>query len=139
MKASHASRWACSELKVCFQSLFGGLAGALGQYRRYPRFERVEMNDAWEKPIKCRLTETRDRELADDDGPIFSTVAKLVDVLSRAIPTSRDVELKTVALQLGRDLLRATKLRGGTMKTIRYAQLVSPFTWEGNSERKLST
>jgi hypothetical protein len=31
-----------------------------------------------EKPIKWRLTETRDRELADDDGPIFSTVAKLV-------------------------------------------------------------
>jgi hypothetical protein len=28
-----------------FQSLFGGLAGALGQYPRYPRFERVEMND----------------------------------------------------------------------------------------------
>jgi hypothetical protein len=27
--------------------------------------------------IKRRLTEAGDRELADDDGPIFSTVAKL--------------------------------------------------------------
>jgi hypothetical protein len=36
------------------------------------------------KPIKRRLTEAGDRELADDDGPIFSTVAKLVDVLQHA-------------------------------------------------------
>jgi hypothetical protein len=33
------------------------------------------------KTIKRRLTEAGDRELADDDGPIFSTVAKLVDAL----------------------------------------------------------
>ena len=31
-----------------------------------------------EKTIKRRLTEAGDRELAADDGPIFSTVAKLV-------------------------------------------------------------
>jgi hypothetical protein len=35
-----------------------------------------------EKTIKHRLTETRDAELADYDGPIFSTVANLVDNLS---------------------------------------------------------
>jgi hypothetical protein len=32
-----------------------------------------------EPTIKRRLANTRDRELADEDGPIFSTVAKLVD------------------------------------------------------------
>jgi hypothetical protein len=32
-----------------------------------------------------------------------------VDALSRAIPTSRDVELKTIDLQLGRGLLHGTK------------------------------
>ena len=36
-----------------------------------------------------------------DDGPIFSTIAKLVDVLQRAIPQSRDLELKNEALRLG--------------------------------------
>jgi hypothetical protein len=43
------------------------------------------------KTIKRRLTEAGDRELADDDGLIFSTVAKLVDVLQRAIPQSRRI------------------------------------------------
>jgi hypothetical protein len=66
-----------------------------------------------EKTIKRRLTEAGDRELADDDGPIFSTVAKLVDALQRAIPYSfphsRDLELRDEALRLGRELLRGTK------------------------------
>jgi hypothetical protein len=62
-----------------------------------------------EKTIKRRLADTRDPELADDDGPIFSTVAKLVDALQRAIPQSRDLELKNEALGLGRELLRGTK------------------------------
>jgi hypothetical protein len=35
-----------------------------------------------EKTIKRRLTEAGARELADDDGPIFSTVAKLADALA---------------------------------------------------------
>jgi hypothetical protein len=39
-----------------------------------------------EPTIKRRLANTRDRGLADDEGPIFSTVAKLVDALQRAIP-----------------------------------------------------
>jgi hypothetical protein len=47
--------------------------------------------------------------LADDDGPIFSTVAKLVDALQRAAPHSRDLELRDEALRLGRELLRGTK------------------------------
>jgi hypothetical protein len=42
-----------------------------------------------EKTIKRRLTEAGDRELAADDGPIFSTVAKLVDALQRAVPLAR--------------------------------------------------
>jgi hypothetical protein len=36
-----------------------------------------------EKTIKRRLTEAGARELADDDGPIFPTVAKLVAALRR--------------------------------------------------------
>jgi hypothetical protein len=56
-----------------------------------------------------RLTEAGDRELADDDGPIFSTVANLVDALQRAVSFSRDLELRKEALRLGRDLLRGTK------------------------------
>ena len=55
-----------------------------------------------EKTIKRRLTEAGVRELADDDGPIFSTVAKLVDALQRALPHSHDLELKKEALRLGR-------------------------------------
>jgi hypothetical protein len=38
-----------------------------------------------EPTITRRLANTRDGELADDDGPIFSSVAKLVDALQRAI------------------------------------------------------
>jgi hypothetical protein len=49
-----------------------------------------------EKTIKRRRTEAGARELADDDGPIFSTVAKLVDALQRAVPHSRELELRFV-------------------------------------------
>ena len=66
-----------------------------------------------QKTIKRRLTEGGDRELADDDGPIFSTVAKLVDALQRAVPHSRDLELKEEALRLGRELLRGTRYEEG--------------------------
>ena len=38
-----------------------------------------------EKTVKRRLQEC-DAALASDDGPIFSTVAKLVDALKRSIP-----------------------------------------------------
>jgi hypothetical protein len=38
-----------------------------------------------EPTITRRLANTRDRELVDDDGPIFSTVAQLVEALQRAI------------------------------------------------------
>jgi hypothetical protein len=62
-----------------------------------------------EPTIKRRLTEAGARDLADDDGPIFSTVAKLVDALQRALPHSRDLELRKEALRLGRELLRGTK------------------------------
>jgi hypothetical protein len=61
-----------------------------------------------EKTIKRRLAEAGARDLADDDGPIFSTVAKLVDALSRTVPHSRDLELREEALRRGRELLRGT-------------------------------
>jgi hypothetical protein len=54
-----------------------------------------------EKTIKRRLEEI-DGQLADDDSPIFSTVAKLVKSLRRAIPESHDLEAKREALRLGR-------------------------------------
>jgi hypothetical protein len=38
-----------------------------------------------EKPVKRRLQDC-DAALASDDGPIFSTVAKLVEALKRSIP-----------------------------------------------------
>jgi hypothetical protein len=60
------------------------------------------------KTIKRRF-EDLDGQLADDDGPIFSTVAKLVKALDRAIPHSLDLEAKREALRLGRELLRGTK------------------------------
>jgi len=47
------------------------------------------------------------RDPADDDGPMFSTVAKLVDALQRAAPHSRDLRIE--ALRLGRELHRGTK------------------------------
>jgi len=41
--------------------------------------------------------------LASDDGPIFSTVAKLVEALKRSIPEgTQNAELKQEALRLGR-------------------------------------
>jgi hypothetical protein len=41
-----------------------------------------------EKPVKRRLQDC-DAALASDDGPIFSTVAKLVAALKRSIPRER--------------------------------------------------
>jgi hypothetical protein len=46
--------------------------------------------------------------LASDDGPIFSTVAKLVDALKR----TQNAELKKEALRLASELPRGTKLGG---------------------------
>jgi hypothetical protein len=37
-----------------------------------------------EKTVKRRLQDAGDAALASDDGPIFSTVAELVDVLKRS-------------------------------------------------------
>jgi hypothetical protein len=63
-----------------------------------------------EKTIKRRLTDARVPELADDDGAIFSTVAKLVEALKRSIlEGTQNAELKNEALRLGRELLRGTK------------------------------
>jgi hypothetical protein len=64
------------------------------------------------KTIKRRL-EDLDGQLAADDGPIFTTVAKLVKSLDRAIPHSNDLAAKREALRLGRELLRGTKYGEG--------------------------
>jgi hypothetical protein len=69
--------------------------------------------DAREKNHQAPADRVRARELADDDGPIFSTVAKLVDAFQRAVPHSRDLELRDEALRLGRELLRSTKYEEG--------------------------
>jgi hypothetical protein len=62
-----------------------------------------------EKTIKGRL-QNCDAALASDDGPIFSTLAKLVDALERAIPEgTQNAERKIEALVLARELLRGTK------------------------------
>jgi hypothetical protein len=62
-----------------------------------------------EKTIK-RLLQDCDAALASDDGPVFSTVAKLVEALKRSIPEgTQNAELKTEALRLARELLRGTK------------------------------
>jgi hypothetical protein len=62
-----------------------------------------------EKTVKSQLRNC-DAALASDDGPIFSTVAKLVEALKRSIPEgTRNAELKNEALRLARELLRGTK------------------------------
>jgi hypothetical protein len=42
-----------------------------------------------EKTVKRWLREAGDDALASDDGPIFSTVAELVEALKRSIPWER--------------------------------------------------
>jgi hypothetical protein len=54
-----------------------------------------------------------DKELASDDRPIFSAVAKLVEALSLAIPMSHDLDLKAQALRLGYELATRHEVRGG--------------------------
>jgi hypothetical protein len=62
-----------------------------------------------EKTVK-RWLQDCDAALVSDDGPIFSTVAKLVEALKRSIPEgTQNAELKKEALRLGRELLQGTK------------------------------
>ena len=62
-----------------------------------------------EKTVKRRLQDC-DAALASDDGPIFSTVAKLVDALKRSIPEgTENAERQKEALRLGSELLRRSK------------------------------
>jgi hypothetical protein len=66
-------------------------------------------------PIRCRRTLKRrlqdcDAALASDDGPIFSTVAKLVEALTCLIPEgTQNAERKKEASRLARELLRGAK------------------------------
>ena len=62
-----------------------------------------------EKTIKRRLQDS-DAWLASDDGPISSTVAKLVEALKRSIPEgTQNAERKKEALRLAPELLRGTE------------------------------
>ena len=59
-----------------------------------------------DRTIKRRLQDC-DVALASDDGPIFSTVAKLVDALKRSVPEgTENAERKKEALGLASELLR---------------------------------
>jgi len=63
-----------------------------------------------EKTVKRRLQDSGDASLASDDGPIFSTIAKLVEALERSIPEgTENAERKKEALRLATELLRGTK------------------------------
>ena len=63
-----------------------------------------------DRMVKRRLQDAGDTALASDDGPIFSTVAKLVEALKHSIPEgTENAQRKEEALRLGRELLRGTK------------------------------
>jgi hypothetical protein len=56
-----------------------------------------------DKTVKRRLEDAGDASLASDDGPIFFTVAKLVEALEPSIPEgSQNTERKKEALRLRR-------------------------------------
>jgi hypothetical protein len=62
-----------------------------------------------DRTVKRRLQDC-DAELASDDGPVFSTVAKLVEALKRSIPEgTQNAERKKEALGAARELLRGTR------------------------------
>jgi hypothetical protein len=63
-----------------------------------------------ERTVKRRLQDAGDAALASDDGPIFSTVAKLIEALKRSIPegTEKQSEKKKPCVS-GVTLLRGAK------------------------------
>jgi hypothetical protein len=62
-----------------------------------------------DKTVKGRLQDC-DAARADEDGPMFSTVAKLVDALKGPLlEGTQTAERKKEALRLARELLRGTK------------------------------
>jgi hypothetical protein len=75
-----------------------------------------------DRTIKRRLQDC-DVALASDDGPIFSTVAKLVDALKRSIPEgTENAERKKEALGLASELLRGNEVRGGVIRAVEERQ-----------------
>jgi len=63
-----------------------------------------------DRTVKRPLQDAGDEALACDDGPIFSTVAKLVEALERSIPKgSQNAERKKEALRALSELLCGTK------------------------------
>jgi len=80
---------------------------AQGEPPQCPRFER--RTRCLREPLSAGC-KTVDGALASDDGPIFSTVAKLVEALKRSIPEgTHNAELKKEALRLASEPLRGTK------------------------------
>ena len=80
-------------------------------HARYPRPEgsRAQRRSLNSCPRRRRLQEL-DRELAGDDGPIFATVAKLIETPKSSLPDGlENAERKKEALRLARELLRGTK------------------------------
>ena len=62
-----------------------------------------------DRTVKRRLQDAGDAALASDDGPIFTTVAKLVEALERSIPEgTQNAERKKEDLRLGRELNEVT-------------------------------
>ena len=62
-----------------------------------------------DRTVKRRLQDAGNAALAFDDGPVFSTVAKLVEALKHSIPEgTENARRKEEALRLGRELLRGT-------------------------------
>jgi hypothetical protein len=82
------------------------------------------------KAINRRLTEAQERELANDDSlssrpwPTWC-----VDALQRAIPQSRDIELRKKPYASARPAAQCP-VRGGTGGTVRVLPSVN-LDWEG--------
>ena len=65
---------------------------------------------------------------SSDDGPIFSTVAKLVEALKRSIPEgTQNAELKNEALHLPSELLRWNEVRGGVTTEPQEVRIASSY------------
>jgi len=63
-----------------------------------------------DRTVKRRQQDACDAALASDDGPIFLTVAKLVEALKRSIPKgTENAKCKEEAYRLGCELLRRAR------------------------------
>jgi len=70
---------------------------------------------------KRRLEDADDTALASDDGPIFSTVAELVEVLEPSIPEESQSASAKNPYAPGAELLRGTEVRRKSLDPTRYS------------------